>query len=197
VAQQQSSVICYKCGEPGHVATYCPTKNPTGGTSTQRPRTAPPAPARGHAATAQEGNTSGTSGMANSSTKGTSGTALVCMARTIHYEHAMSAGHILDYNVNPTMRRPPPQPIPVIETDTTGVQLTNVDRFIRMVLPINIGQFNDFLEDHIRYGLVPTVYTGSLNPLDNDFGSYYIITHYLIKTIPLQPLFIRKVRASV
>jgi len=75
--------------------------------------------------------------------------------------------------------------------------LTNVDRFIRMVLPINIGQFNDFLEDHIRYGLVPTVYTGSLNPLDNDFGSYYIITHYLIKTIPLQPLFIRKVRASV
>jgi hypothetical protein len=167
-AQQQSLVICYKCGEPGHVATYCPTKNTTGGTSTQRPHTAPPAPARGHSATAQEGD-SYTSGMVNSSTRGTSGTAMVCMACTIHYEQAMSAHHLLDYNVNPTMHRPPPQPIPVTETDTTGVQLTNMDRFITMVMPINIGQFNDFLEDHIRSGLVPTVYIGSLNPLDDDF----------------------------
>jgi len=46
------------------------------------------------------------------------------MACPIHYEQAMSARHILDYKVNPTMRWPPPQPIPVIETDTTGVQLT-------------------------------------------------------------------------
>jgi len=38
-----------------------------------------------------------------------------------------------------------------------------------MVLSITLGQFNDFLEDHISSGLVPTVYTVSLNPLDDDF----------------------------
>jgi hypothetical protein len=38
-----------------------------------------------------------------------------------------------------------------------------------MVLSITLGQFNDFLEDHISSGLVSTVYTGSLNPLDDDF----------------------------
>jgi hypothetical protein len=67
------------------------------------------------------------------------------------------------------MSWPPPQPIPVTETDTMGIQLANVDRFVTIVLRINIGQFNDFLEDHIRSRLAPTVYTGSLNPLDDDF----------------------------
>lgn len=162
-AQQQSSIICYKCGEPGHRATSCPTKGTTSGT--QRPCMAPPA--RGHAATGQEGD-SHTGGTGNS-TRGTSDNAMVCMAQVIHYEQAMSAWRILDYNINPTLCRPPPQPIPVIETGPTGAQLKNIDRFVIMVLPINIGQFNDFLEDHITSGLVPTVYTGSLNPLDDDF----------------------------
>jgi len=65
--QQQSSVTCYKCGEPGHIAPQCPHtgsstsgSQPSGASSTSanshRPRTAPPA--RGHAAAAQEGNPS-------------------------------------------------------------------------------------------------------------------------------------------
>jgi hypothetical protein len=39
-AQQQSSMICYKCGEPGHMATNCPMSHTTvpGTSSTQQSR---------------------------------------------------------------------------------------------------------------------------------------------------------------
>jgi hypothetical protein len=95
MAQQQSSVICYKCGEPGHIATACPTN------TTQHPHTAPPT--RGNAATVQEGDSTG-----NGSTRTTSRNALVCMAWAIQYKHAMSARCILDYNANPNLCQPPP-----------------------------------------------------------------------------------------
>jgi hypothetical protein len=134
-AAQQSTtgIICYKCGAPGHIAPDCPN-----GT-----RTAPPA--RGHAAAAQEGNTTDTGSTSSSSVRGTSWNALVCMARTIRYESAMSARRILDYGSNPTLCQPPPQPILVLETVTSGTAILTIDRLVTMVLPINIGQFNDFV----------------------------------------------------
>jgi hypothetical protein len=69
-AQQQSSLSCYKCGEPGHIATNCSTGRTTmpSNSSTQQPRTAPPA--RGHAAAAQEGENTSSS----TSSTGTGGT---------------------------------------------------------------------------------------------------------------------------
>ncbi len=108
-----TSIICYKCGEPGHIAPACP-KN----TGTLCPCTAPPT--RGHSAIAQEGN---------STTMGISGTtrnAIVCMARSVPDANTMSARRMLDYNynANANMRRPPPLPIPLIETDNL---LTNTE----------------------------------------------------------------------
>jgi len=94
---------------------------------------------------------------------------MVCMARTLRYESAMSAQCILDYGRNPTLRRPPPQSIPVLETVTTGTVILTIDRFVTMVFPINTGQFNDFLEEHITSGVVPTVYMGNLDPIDDEF----------------------------
>jgi hypothetical protein len=141
------------------------------GTGTQRARTAPPA--RGLAAAAQEGHSTGTDTGSNNSSctvRGTSRNAMVCMARTIRYASPMSVRRILDYGGNPTLRRPPPQPIPaVLETVTSGTAILTIDRFVTMVLPINTGQFNDLLEEHITSGLVPMVYMGSLDPIDDDF----------------------------
>ena len=37
------------------------------------------------------------------------------------------------------------------------------------MLPINLEQFNGFLEEHIESGIVPTVYTGDLNLFDDGF----------------------------
>jgi hypothetical protein len=166
-----SAIVCYKCGQPGHVAPQCPTNT---GTATrpqqQRPRTAPPTrpaqpSARGHVAFAQEGDTS-------SSTTNDSRTALVCMAHSIMdptiIAKAMSARHLLDYNVNPTLQRPHPVPIPTIETDHTGRWLLDTTQYVTLVIPINLGQFNDFLEEHISTHLVPTTYMGNLTPLDDD-----------------------------
>jgi len=113
-AQQQSSVICYKCGKPGHIATVCTTN------STQCPCTAPTA--HGNTAAVQEGDSTGTG-----NTRTTSCNALVCMARAIQYEQAMSARRILNYNANPNLCQPTPQPIPIIETATTGTHLFCTD----------------------------------------------------------------------
>ena len=38
----------------------------------------------------------------------------------------------------------------------------------------NYLQINNFLEEHITSGLVPTVYMGNLNPIDDDF---YLLLH--------------------
>jgi len=137
-AQHQSSIICFKCGEPGHIALACPTNN------TQCPGTAPSV-ARGNAAAVQEGDSTSTS-TSTATGRQTRNNALVCMARAIRYEHAKSA-----------RRR-------------------RTDRYVTMVLPINLGQFNDFLEDHLSTGLVPTAYMGDLNPHDDDF---WLLLHNL------------------
>jgi hypothetical protein len=80
----------------------------------------------------------------------------------------MSAHCILDYNTNSTMRRLLPVPIPVVETDMTANCLFDTTQYVSMVTPINLGQFNKFLEEHISSGLVPTAYMGNYNPLDDD-----------------------------
>jgi len=172
VTDTNSAIVCYKCGQPGHIAPQCPTNTGTAAEPQQQPpRTAPPArpsqpSARGHVAFAQEGDTS-------SSTTNGSRNALVCMARSIYMDptvvaKAMSARRLLDYNVNPTLCRSHPVPIPTIETDHTGWRLLDTTQYDTLVVPINLGQFNDFLEEHISTNLVPTTYLGNLTPLDDD-----------------------------
>ena len=130
-AQHQSNITCYKCGEKGHIATSCPTTSSSTsstqpstsmgnltGQAGQRPRTAPPA--RGHAAAAQEGEHSGTASNTRSNTGSSSHNAMVCMARAVHLEQAMSAQRIVNYNLNPSLRQPAPQPIPVLDMDFNG-----------------------------------------------------------------------------
>jgi hypothetical protein len=180
VQHSTSGIICYKCGAPGHIAPDCPHHTGTStstGPGTQRPRTVPPA--RGHAAAAQEGNSStGTdtgSNNSSSTVRGNSRNVMVCMARTIRYESAMSARRILDCGPNPTLGRPLPQTIPVTETVTSGLAILTTDRFVTMVLPINTVQFNDFLDEHITSGLVPMVYMGSLNPINDVF---WLLLHH-------------------
>jgi hypothetical protein len=95
------------------------------------------------------------------------------MARSIYMDptvvaKAMSARRLLDYNVNPTLCRSHPVPIPTIETDHTGWRLLDTTQYDTLVVPINLGQFNDFLEEHISTNLVPTTYLGNLTPLDDD-----------------------------
>jgi len=140
--------------------------------STQQPRTAPPA--RGHAAAAQEGeNTSSSTsstGTGGTSNRGSSSrNAMVCMARAFRYEQAMSAHRVLDYNASPHLHRPTPQPIPVLDVDHEGEHFLDVDRYVTMVLPVTRGQFNPILERHIASGIVSPDYYGNLNPLDDDF----------------------------
>jgi hypothetical protein len=170
ITSQNTFVISKRaqCGEPGHMALACPTNN------TQCPGTAPSV-ARGNAAAVQEGDSTSTS-TSTATGRQTRNNALVCMARAIRYEHAKSARRILDYNIIPNLRRPPPQLIPILETDTTGTQRLRTDRYVTMVLPINLGQFNDFLEDHLSTGLVPTAYMGDFNPHDDDF---WLLLHNL------------------
>jgi len=91
------------------------------------------------------------------------------MARSVYLHTAMSARRILDYTTTPSLHRPLPVPIPTIETDTTGTRVFDTTQCVSMVIPINLGQFNDFLEEHIETGLVPTAYMGTFNPLDDDF----------------------------
>jgi hypothetical protein len=73
---------------------------------------------------------------------------MVCLARVVSYAQGMSAGRVLDYNNNPTLCRPPPQPIPVLETDDTGNHLLCVDHYVTMVLLINLGRFHGFRGAH-------------------------------------------------
>jgi hypothetical protein len=75
---------------------------------------------------------------------GSSQNAIACTAVHIRFDntymaHAMCARRVLDYNMNPSLRRPPPLPIPVLEYDKTGSQLTRSDQCVSMILPINIG----------------------------------------------------------
>ena len=178
-AQQQSSVTCYKCGEKGHIASSCPSNTVhTSGASTlgpttapssgQRPRTAPPA--RGHAVAAHEGEFSSSSNTSTTSTRGSgnsSRAAMVCMARIVQLEHAMSAHRIINYNLNPTARRPGPQPRPTLAIDHEGTHLLDMDRFVTLIFPLSPGQFNIILEDHIARQIVPAHYGGALNLLDD------------------------------
>jgi len=166
----------------GHIATNCPSTTghstsgtPASGTGTnsgQHPRTAPPA--RGHATTTQEGeshssssNTTGTHRVRGSGSS--SRNAMVCMARAIHLEQAMSARRVLvmDYNLNPTQRRPGPQPRPTLMIDHDGTHLLDTDRFVMLIFPLSPGQFNIILEDHIARQIAPAHYGGNLNLLDD------------------------------
>jgi hypothetical protein len=92
------------------------------------------------------------------------------MAHSVSYASTMSAQHILDcnYNVNTNMWHLPPLPIPLIETDTTGVAFLDISRYVSIVIPISLGQFNDKLEEHISTGLVPKAYMGIFNTLDDN-----------------------------
>jgi hypothetical protein len=163
-------MICYKCGEPGHVATNCPTNRTTvpSTSSMQRSRTAPPA--RGHAAVAQEGGNA-----TSNSTSTTSGTsrgslsrnALVCMARAFCYEQAMSARRVPDYNASPHLCRPTPQPIPVLDVDNEDEHFLDINRYVTMVILVTPREFNPMLEGHIASGIAPIDYNGNLNPLDD------------------------------
>ncbi len=89
------------------------------------------------------------------------------MAKAIHYEQAMSARRVLDYNASPTLCRPVPQPIPVLEVDHEGEHFLDTTRYVTMVVPITPSQFNPILEDHIASGIAPIGYFGNLNPLDD------------------------------
>jgi hypothetical protein len=92
------------------------------------------------------------------------------MARAFRYEHSMNIRRrILDYNADPHLRGPTPQPIPVLDVDHEGAHFLDVDRYVTMVLPVNRGQFNPMLERHIASVIVPSGYYGNLNPLDDDF----------------------------
>jgi hypothetical protein len=148
-AAQQSSVTCYKCGEKGHITTSCPTNNSgisqsssaSGtGQSGQRARTAPPA--HKHAAAAQEGESSATTST-RSNFGSSSRNAMVCMACTVCLEQAMSARHIVNYNLNPTLHQPGQQPVPVLDMDFDSSQFLNIDRFVTFALPVTAGQPNN------------------------------------------------------
>ncbi len=44
----------------------------------------------------------------------------------------------------------------------------NISRYVILTLPINRGDFNNFLEKHIRDGIIPTTYLGTFSPTDDD-----------------------------
>jgi hypothetical protein len=90
------------------------------------------------------------------------------MARTLYLEQAHSARRVFNYQDHPNIARPHPQPIPAIDMDLTGTEVTNTMRYVTLVLPINPGEFNDILEDHIASGIVPTTYHGSRNPYNDN-----------------------------
>jgi hypothetical protein len=90
------------------------------------------------------------------------------MAKVIQMEHAFTARCILDYNESPDLPWPRPAPIPVIDMDYTGEELLNTRQYVMLGLPINRAEFNEFLEDDIRDGIVPMDYLGTRNPIDDD-----------------------------
>jgi len=99
---------------------------------------------------------------------------MVCMARAVRLEHAMSAHRVVDYNLNPTLRRPTPQPIPTIEVDHEGAHFLAADRFVTLIFPLSPGSFNPILEEHIARRIAPAHYSGDLNPLHDGL---WIILH--------------------
>ena len=155
----RNSIVCFKCGAPGHTAPKCPNNK------THDPRSKPSASARGNAALSthdQESN--GTAGKPE----------LVCMARTIDIAKAFTARRIINYNEYPNMPRPRPQPIPVLNIDFTGNEITNTRQYVTLGLSIQRGEFNELLENHINDNIVPTAYMGSRNPTNDDV---WIMTH--------------------
>lgn len=135
-ATQNTNIVCFNCGEPGHIAPKCP-KNKSKGQQSIKTL------ARGNSAT-------GTNNTADSPNE------LICMALTI------------DYNAHPNLPRPRPRPIPVLETDFTGDEILNIERYVMLILPINRGDFHEFLEEHIRDGIIPTTYLGMISPTDDN-----------------------------
>jgi transposase InsO family protein len=136
-AAQNTNIVCFNCGEPGHIAPRCPKGKTKGEQHSIKPS------ARGHSATGTTSNTD-------------SSNEIVCIDR------------IIDYNNNPDLPRPQPRPIPVVKTDFTGDEIMNTTRYVTLTLPINRGEFNEFLEDHIRDGIVPTTYLGTCTPIDDN-----------------------------
>jgi hypothetical protein len=128
-----NSIVCFKCGAPGHTAPKCPNNK------IHDPRFKPSASARSNTALSTNGqDSSGTAGKPES----------VCMARTIGLAQAFTARRVIDYNEHPNMPRPRPQPIPVINIDFTGNEITNMTQYVTLGLPIQRRDFNEFLEDH-------------------------------------------------
>jgi hypothetical protein len=99
---------------------------------------------------------------------------MVCMARVVQLEHAMSARRGVDYNLNPTQRRPNPQPLPMMEMDHEGKHFLDTERFVTLILSLSPGQFNIILEDNIARMLAPAHYAGNLNPLNDDL---WVVLH--------------------
>jgi hypothetical protein len=71
---------------------------------------------------------------------------LVCLAKAIQSEKAFATRQMINSTNYPTLPRPRPQPIPVINTDFTGAEMMNTTQYITLALPINHGQFNELLE---------------------------------------------------
>lgn len=90
------------------------------------------------------------------------------MVQTVHLEQAFPPRCIINYNDHPTLPRPWPQPISVINMDFTGREITNTEQYVTLGLPINHGEFNELLEHHIHEGIIPTTNIESRNPMDDD-----------------------------
>jgi hypothetical protein len=91
---------------------------------------------------------------------------IISLWQSFPFAQAFSTRQILNYNDHPKGTRPRPQPISVIDMDFTGEEITNMTRFVTLALPIGMGDFNSFLEDHIASGIAPitSTYHGSQTP---------------------------------
>jgi hypothetical protein len=99
---------------------------------------------------------------------------MVCMARAVQLEHAMSARQVVHYNLDPTQDRPSPLPTPTMTLDHEGEHFLDTDRFVTLILPLSPGQFNPILEDHIAHRIATAHYGGDLNPLNDGL---WVILH--------------------
>jgi hypothetical protein len=122
-----NNIICFKCGAPGHIAPNCPHDKQTNQRKIR---------------SSVKSNTANSTGGSDVNNKHE----LVCLAKAIQSEKAFATRQMINSTNYPTLSRPRPQPIPVINTDFTGAEMMNTTQYITLALPINHGQFNELLE---------------------------------------------------